>query len=243
LLYVTRDEALVPHLGCRAPRPLWSPGGRRYVLFDWAAFHVRRLPKVELASVRPPTFFDFDWTPGGASLTVTRQLRPGAKALVELPIGTGEPRRVAGPFDDIEGFEWAPGGKTIYFNRWVAQPGRYEVWRTIRGGRTSHRVSRGVLVDLSRDGRRLLIRDADALWIRRARATGRRLLVRGEGRHWLGPAAWSPDGRWIFLAGRLRSGDPHYFRVVRADGRVRIPIRAPELIGEVRSVSWRPMTP
>jgi hypothetical protein len=42
------------------------------------------------------------------------------------------------------------------------------------------------------------------------------------------------------LVGVVRIGAPVNFRLIRADGRVQHPLRLPEGIGMVTSLSWRP---
>ena len=230
---------------CQPPHPRWSPDGRRYAFGGFTNLYVRtpseRRPRV-VAEGSPP----FEWTPDGDSLTVARLTGSGdaLSRLVELPLDGGRARPVTGRLElRSNTFPWSPDGRFAYYTRNDA-PGRpVAVARTRRDRAGKRQITTGVLLAMAPDGHRLLVEDrhTPGVWIVRAEPDGaRRRLLPLHSTGFMHAAAWSPDGRWIVLVGVVRTGDPVNFRLIRADGRVQHPLRLPEGIGMVTSLSWRP---
>jgi hypothetical protein len=229
-----------PGFTCQSPRVAWAPDGARYGIGGLTGVYVRRPGhRVRKVSERVQIF---SWMPGGDSVAVAEFAgTPGEQRVVRDPLRPGRPRALTGPVRMSGRFVVSPSGQTFYYDREVLPESSSEIAFTRRGSARSTRISPGVILHISPDGRHLLASDNAGLWIVRARKDGtRRLLFPIREHGFVITAAWSTDGRWIAVVGARGPRDPHYMRLISSDGRVQRPIDLPDSITWLGSVSWRP---
>jgi hypothetical protein len=229
-----------PGFSCYSPSIAWSPDGLRYGVGGLTGVFVRR-PGGPARRVSERVG-RFSWMPDGSAIAVAEFAGPpGLMHVARDPLGRGPSRPLTGPLDMRGRFVLSPDARIVYYDRQIEQGKPSELAFTRRGGATATRIAPGVIDHISPDGRLLLAHDGAGLWAVRPQRNGsRRLLFPIEENGAVITAAWAPDGRWIAVAGFVDIGDPHYLRLISADGRVQRPIDLPDNITWLGSLSWRP---
>lgn len=107
----------------------------------------------------------------------------------------------------------SPDGKSILFSS--TRGGRTGVWRAAADGSAAERIGDGDQAEWSPDGRQIVFRREEALWVRELAAARERRITPADWPHPSGPA-WSPDGRQIAFACRWDAGNGLF--LVSAEG-------------------------
>jgi hypothetical protein len=164
-------------LPCSSPMPLWSPDGRLLASRDLYGIHVETPRGRRVVTLKHP-FASYEWTPGRRSMTVAEPRSDGAFRRVEVPLDGGRPRSLSPPLPELRSFTWTPDRRAIFYS--VINGDDYEVRRYRIGASRSERVGAGVALEVSPDGRRLLVGHDGVLWSQRLGGGGRRALLRSD---------------------------------------------------------------
>jgi Tol biopolymer transport system component len=179
--------------------------------------------RVIIADLGSPAFA---WSPDGKHLAVFLQ-GPGELALVDLH---GKQRAILGRRIHAESMDWAPNGRTIYFEGWETgsvpvscRPGicaldvRSEKLRQVIVDDQRRTSWAHYWVTTSPDSKRIAfvrncfsgdcrqLRNTDGLVVANANGSGARVLVRGAAVGW---PVWSPDGSSIAYVEQYTGAGP-----------------------------------
>lgn len=151
---------------------------------------------------------------------------------VVKPDGTGLKRLTN--MDSVNGFVWAPDGRSLLFNGSGSGRGGAGVYTIRVDGGGLHRLVRGLApVEWSPDLKRVLLVDAKgAVYVANADGTGRKRLA--DRTYFTG--AWSPDGKSILLKKLGKNGSIIYVVDART-GSLRLLTKAASFVD---SSTWSP---
>ncbi len=109
-------------------------------------------------------------------------------------------------FSDVDP-AFSPDGKSILFSS--TRGGSVGVWIVNADGSNPQRICDGDQAEWSPDGRRIVFRRKEAIWIRDLESQQEKAISPGGWPHCSGPS-WSPDGRRIAFACRWEAGNGIY---------------------------------
>ena len=182
----------------------------------------------------------------GLLVTFAFDFDAGADLLVTVDPKSGATEEIVADTDDYLGSpHWSPDGERIAFTRSSKAGSRQStVWTVNADGSGETMVGRGVALDYSPDGLKILISDRGDLATVSVDGTRRRTILKREdllrrGRGSLSNAAWSPTGKLIaYDANKTGNGtSKRSLYVVRPNGSGKKPL--PSLSGGTEP-EWSP---